>query len=171
MARRPPAPTAAGGREVWLAWQNQTPAGDSSDVRAQNALLPGLNFFTLMPCRLLDTRNPNGPSCGPILTAGQPRNLPAVGSCGIPAGAKSLALNVTVAGGTSGGSVTICPADAPLPAAGTLNSSPGKTRANNEVIALSCNGDGSLELRSSQALVGGNRGQVHVIVDVNGYFQ
>jgi hypothetical protein len=164
-------PAASGGGDVWGVWQNQTAAGDSSDVRAQNALLPGLNFFTLMPCRLLDTRNPNGPSGGPILTAGQPRNLPAVGSCGIPAGAKSLALNVTVTGGTSGGSVTIYPGDAPVPAASTLNFSPGQTRANNAVMALSCNGDGSLEVRSNQALVGGNRGQVHVIVDVNGYFQ
>jgi len=43
----------------------------------------------------------------------------------------------------------------------------GQTRANNAVLALASNGAGTLSARAS---VGGS-GTVHLILDVNGYFE
>ncbi|MFL6291106.1 MAG: metallophosphoesterase family protein, partial [Thermoanaerobaculia bacterium] len=50
---------------------------------------PELDFYTLPPCRLVDTR-----SSSP-LAAGVRASFPSAGSCGIPADARALALNVT----------------------------------------------------------------------------
>ena len=49
-------------------------------------------FHTLTPCRLVDTRNPNGPSGGPILASLATRSFPVQGLCGVPVGAKAVAI-------------------------------------------------------------------------------
>ena len=62
---------------------------------------PAGDFYTLTPCRLLDTRLlPSGPS--PI-ASGTTRLLDvfAVSTCGVPAGATALAINFTSVGSTS----------------------------------------------------------------------
>ena len=47
-------------------------------------------YHSLTPCRLADTRNPTGPSGGPILSDGVTRNFPVQGLCGVPVGAKAV---------------------------------------------------------------------------------
>ena len=52
-----------------------------------------LSFYTVPPCRLLDTRNPSGATGGPALAPGVARVLTVAGTtgpCGIPATAKAL---------------------------------------------------------------------------------
>jgi hypothetical protein len=168
-------PAASAGSTLWIVWQGPTSSAAGPVISAVQAKLPFLSFYTVPPCRLIDTRNTNGTFGGPILTSGMARNFPVLSAANctpaIPATAKSLSLNVTVTGATSGGSLTVYPGDAPVPQTSTVNFSAGQTRANNAVMLLSRNGDGSLEIRSSQTPVGGSAGQVHVIVDVNGYFQ
>jgi hypothetical protein len=119
-------------------------------------------FYTVPPCRLVDTRNPNGPLGGPALAAGGTRTFVFAGHCGIPAGAVSVAANVAVTQAASTGFLTVYPGGHPRPLTTTINYSANRTRANNAVIGLSGAGDASVY--SGQAT-----GAVQVIIDVTGY--
>jgi hypothetical protein len=157
------------GGTLLLAWASQTPAADAAVVTVRAASLPALSFYTLPPCRVVDTRNANGPLGGPVLSAGQVRSFPVVSSaCGIPAAAKALAVNVTVVPVSGAGFARVFPGDAAPPPTSTVNFPVGITRANNGVFGLSRSGDGSLAVLVN---AGGGTGSAHVIVDVDGYFQ
>lgn len=125
---------------------------------------PELDFFTVTPCRLVDTRNPVGPLGGPALAAGAVRNFALTGICGIPGTARALSLNVTVTGATSGGFVRFSPGCQPSNTS-TINFRVGQTRANNAVLAL---GDGGILTANANMSPGTT---VHLIIDVNGYFE
>jgi hypothetical protein len=92
------------------------------------------------------------------------RNFTLTGSCGIPPGAKSVSINLTVTQPTAAGDLRLYASGAVAPLVSTINYRPGQTRANNaiapippsEAIAVQCD-------QSS--------GTVHLIIDVNGYFQ
>ena len=128
---------------------------------AQFDLLPGL-YYTVTPCRLVDTRASSAP-----LLSSVPRVIPVSGLCGIPATAKAVTVNVTAVAPSSQGHVTMYPGDGSLPATSTINFTAGRTRANNAVVVLSADSFGTLAAQAS--LLGG--GQVHLIVDVTGYFE
>ena len=125
-----------------------------------------MDFFTLAPCRLLDTRGPDGPYGGPILFAQQTRTFPAAGRCGIPSTAVALSVNVTAVAPTDGGYLTIFPAGWPRPSTSAITFSAGQTRSNNALLFLS----GAPE-RAFTVFAGIPLGTVHVVVDVNGYFE
>jgi hypothetical protein len=129
----------------------------------QSAPPPPLAFYTLVPCRLADTRGADGPSGGPALQSGAIRAFVPSGLCGVPATAKALSLNATVTQPASPGFLTFYPGGQLQPGTSSINFSPGQTRANNLVVPL---GDGSGIL---QVFTAG--GPVHLILDVNGYFQ
>jgi hypothetical protein len=124
---------------------------------------PG-SFFTLTPCRALDTRGPSGDYGGPALAAGQSRAFTLAGRCGIPASAMAVAVNLTVTQPSAPGNLSIGRADQAAPATPTLSYAAGDTRANNAIVRLSP--AGALVIRCSQA-----SGTVHAILDVNGYFE
>ncbi|MEA2691998.1 MAG: hypothetical protein QOJ16_1385 [Acidobacteriota bacterium] len=124
-----------------------------------------LSFYSVPPCRLVDTRNPVGPLGGPSLGAGNLRVFTAIGSCGIPAGAKSLSANVTVSVPTAAGFLGFYPGNAFPMGTSSLTFSPGQTRASNTMIELSTDGLGTLGVQNGAA------GNVDLIVDVNGYFK
>jgi Carboxypeptidase regulatory-like domain len=124
---------------------------------------PGLSFYTVVPCRVLDTRKPDDPLGGPALVAGTERTFPIAGNCLIPATAKAVSANVTVTRSTSPGNVRLYPAGAPMPLASTINYATGQTRANNAIIPLNVSGQ--------TAVIASPSGTVHFILDVNGYFQ
>jgi YD repeat-containing protein len=124
-----------------------------------------LSFFTLAPCRLVDTRNASGPLGGPALAAGSQRFLPLTGHCGIPAGAKVISVNVTVTGPASSGFLSLYPGNALPLGTSNINFSTGQTRASNAIIQLASDGSGSV------GVLNGASGTVHLILDVNGYFQ
>jgi hypothetical protein len=120
---------------------------------------PSLTFFTVTPCRLVDTRLVGGP-----LMAGSDRTFSFVGpACGIPSTAKAVSLNVAVTQPTVAGNVRLFPSDAPVPNASTINFIAGQTRANNAVVGLSAAGE--LTARCAPS------GSTHLILDVNGYFK
>ena len=122
-------------------------------------------LFTVTPCRVLDTRTPQG---GPVLTSGNTRVLALHGVCGIPASARAVALSVAVTEPTGAGFVTLFPADAnPVPPTSTINFTASQTRAGNAVMGLA--GDGSGELAALAQIAGS--GTVHLVVDVSGYFE
>jgi hypothetical protein len=120
---------------------------------------PALSFFTLTPCRLVDTRLVGGP-----LAAGTSRTFTIVGpACGVPADAAAVSLNVTVVQPTAGGNIRVFPAGGAAPSATTINYTTGLTRANNALVGLSAAGE--LTVRSQQV-----SGSTHLALDVNGYF-
>jgi hypothetical protein len=157
------------GGSLLLAWESQTPAADAAVVTARAASLPTLNFYTIPPCRAVDTRNANGPLGGPVMSAGQVRSFPVVSSnCMIPVTAKALSVNVTVVPVSGAGFARLFPGDAAPSSTSVVNFDATNVRANNGVFGLSRNGDGSLAVLVN---AGGGTGQAHVLIDVNGYFQ
>jgi acetyl esterase/lipase len=133
---------------------------------ADDDLVTGLDgFYALMPCRLVDTRRPAGPSGAPRLDAGAVRVFPASGLCGISPEATALTVNVTIVGPAVPGFLTLYEAGAARPVASTLNFRPGETRCNNAIIPLA----GS---PASLAVYGGfSTGGADVVIDVTGYFR
>jgi IPT/TIG domain-containing protein len=136
----------------------------------QNATLPasftynsGTGFFTLAPCRVLDTRNPTGPLGGPAISAGGNRTFAVASQCGIPAAARAISANVTVTQPSASGDIRAFAASGAMPATSVINYQAGQTRANNALIPL---GPGGLSVHCDQP-----SGTVQLIVDVNGYYQ
>jgi len=123
-----------------------------------------LDYYTLTPCRLADTRNAAGAYGGPAVFPGQ-RIFVAKGQCGIPATAKALGINLTVINPASSGYLQLFPGNANPPLASAISFTAGKTRANNAVIMLASSGSGALGILNSAST------SVHVAVDVFGYFQ
>ena len=142
------------------------------DDRAAVAVLyspppPPTDFFTLAPCRLLDTRDPAGDYGGPALQTGQSRNFAVADRCGIPSTAIALSINVTAVAPTGNGNLVLFPADQLQPNASTLNVSAGLTRANNTFLLLSSTLERVFTVVPSLSA----NGTVHLVVDVNGYFE
>ncbi|MGH9361268.1 MAG: hypothetical protein ACRD2T_05070 [Thermoanaerobaculia bacterium] len=127
---------------------------------------PDLDFHTLMPCRVLDTRNPFGLWGGPALFPGWHRVVRLAGRCGIPAAARAVSLNVTVTGATAAGHLTFFPGNAGGGTTTTIHFGAGQTRGNNAVLMLASSGSGTLAVHHASA--GGK--VVHLILDVNGFF-
>jgi PKD domain-containing protein len=123
-------------------------------------------FFTVVPCRLMDTRLPAGAGGGPSLNgSGVPRLVTIAGKCGVPTSAKAVAVNLTVTGGTTSGFITINPSAPGTPFTSTINFSVGKTRASNAIAALRSGGDVRIYC------VMGDGETADVILDVAGYFE
>ena len=159
-----------GARQVTNSATVAVPAGMDDPTPANNTASLTIpverttSFYTLSPCRLVDTRNPAGSRGGPALGAGIPRTFPISGACGVPSTAWAVSLNVTVTQPTAAGNVRLFPGGTPTPQASSLNYAAAATRANNAIAALGSGGD--LTALASQA-----GGSVHLILDVNGYFE
>jgi Tol biopolymer transport system component len=125
--------------------------------------LPGRAFYTLTPCRVIDTRL----GASGALASGVETIWPLAGSCGIPPTARALAVNVTVTQATAPGYLLVYPGDTGAPDSGTLEFDAGRTRANHAIVTLAL--DGSARLGLTPFI--GASGTVHVLVDVNGYFE
>ena len=126
---------------------------------------PGpVSFYTLPPCRVVDTRTPPGRWGGPALAGQADRTFTLRGSCGIPDTAKALAMNLTVTGATRAGHLR-------LPSAGTAGQDVhgelrgGQTRANNAIVALDAQGRVAVFCGQSTGST------VDLILDINGYFE
>jgi hypothetical protein len=143
-----------------------TPLGTATATPTPTGVpTPGIAYFTVTPCRVIDTRKTGVPYGGPTLFGGMDRVFVLTGYCGVPSGAQAVSLNVTVTQPTEAGDLRLYAAGSPLPVASTINYSTGQTRANNAVATLSFGG--GLAVRCDQ-VVGSN---VHLIIDVNGYFK
>jgi hypothetical protein len=126
-----------------------------------------LRFYTLSPCRLLDTRNTAGPYGGPAIGPSQERIFKATGRCGIPDTAKAISINAAVVLAPGPGNLTFFPGDLSAPNASNINFTGGQTRANNAVVKLAGSGSGTFAVRQFT----NPAGNTQVIVDVNGYFE
>lgn len=128
------------------------PAGTS--VSAQQ-------YYSVTPCRIADTRNPQGAFGGPVLFAGAARNFQVTAAgCGIPANATAFALNITAVPIGSLGYVTVWPAGTAQPVVSTLNAVTGTITANAAVVPSGLSGTISVFANSD----------THLIIDIMGYF-
>jgi hypothetical protein len=142
--------------------------GDTSEFspcQSMTGAPVGQQFFTLVACRVIDTRNADAPLSGPALEAVSTRTFALAGTCGVPASARSVSANLTVTQPAAPGHLIIHPADLGLPLASNVNFSPGQTRANSAILGLSNDGSGSITVENRSL------GTVHFILDLNGYFQ
>jgi hypothetical protein len=141
------------------------PNGNTSEFSACQSIAVGQQFFTVAPCRVVDTRNAVGPLGGPALAGHSDRTFALAGTCGIPSSAMSVAANLTVTQAVAPGHLTTHRAGTGTPLASTINFSAGQTRANNAIPGLSMDGTGSVTVENAAA------GPVHFILDVSGYFE
>ncbi|HBL27620.1 MAG TPA: hypothetical protein DD490_12350 [Acidobacteria bacterium] len=121
----------------------------------------GLSFSTLTPCRIFDTRPASA------LQSGSTTLFEIGAACGVPAAAKAVAVTITAVGPTGAGYMTLVPEGLPVPLVSTITFAAGQTRTNNAILSLSAGSVGSIE---AKAVVAGN-GQVHLVLDVTGYFE
>ena len=125
----------------------------------------GRSYFTVTPCRVIDTRGPAGPYGGPSLDAGADRTFVFGGQCAISESATAVSLNVVAVLPTDGpGFLTLFPGGTPRPLASTMNYNPGKTRANNAVIPLGLLKDITVHCQQGT-------GTTDMVIDVTGYFE
>ncbi len=120
-----------------------------------------LRFVPVTPCRVADTRYPDGPFGGPTLTGGSSRSFPIPSSgCGIPATAQAYSLNVTVVPAGPLSFLTLWPTGQPQPLVSTLNSFAGIVVANAAIVPAGTSGAVSAYVSD----------QSDVILDIDGYF-
>ena len=122
-----------------------------------------LNFVPVTPCRVVDTRFPNGALGSPTMAANTTRSFPLASSgCGLPAGAAAYSLNVTVVpqNGAALYYLSIWATGATQPVVSTLNDVAGETIANAAIVPAGTGGAVSVFVTDAS----------DVILDVNGYF-
>jgi len=126
-------------------------------------------FFSVPPCRIVDTRNPVGPTGGPALAAGSPRNFPITGFCNVPSTAKAAVLNVTLVQPTQDGFLLIWPYNTSMPTVSTINAAAGEPAiANGAIVPLTTDPNLNISVVYGTGAPGGT---ANVIFDVTGYFQ
>jgi hypothetical protein len=112
----------------------------------------------------VDTRNPAGTNGGPILGSNAQRDFAVRGNCGVPATAKAVSLNVTITGANTASFLTLWPSGGTRPVVSTINFTQNDVAlANGAIVGLAA--------VSPDLSVYNNSGNVHLILDVTGYFQ
>jgi uncharacterized repeat protein (TIGR01451 family) len=121
----------------------------------------GLKFYPVAPCRVVDTRNADGPLGGPKMAGASTRSftIPASG-CNIPTTAAAYSVNVTVVPDGRLSYLSTWPAGSGQPFVSTLNSWDGSVVANAAIVPSGTNEAISVYVTNP----------THVIVDINGYF-
>ena len=150
-----------------IIWGGETNAEMLNTGGIYSPQRPPADFYTVTPCRVVDTRNPDGPTGGPALAADSIRTFPVTGGvCGIPGTASAVSVNLTAGGAIAAGYLTLYPGDAAgPPVTSNVNFSAAQTRAGNAVVPLATDGTGTIKVKN------GSAGTVHLVLDVNGYFQ
>jgi uncharacterized repeat protein (TIGR01451 family) len=121
----------------------------------------GLNFYTVTPCRIVDTRNANGTFGGPILSGDASRAFPlSSGSCGVAANSAAYSLNMTVVPSGWLGYLTTWPTGQSQPLVSTLNALKGQIVANAALVPAGTSGSINVYVMNTTQL----------IIDTNGYF-
>lgn len=138
----------------------------ADDTRASALVVPVASaFFTVTPCRAIDTRLGTGTNGGPALGGGEIRTFAVGGVCGVPNSARAVALNLTVVSPSAAGSVLVYPAGEAAPLASSISFSAGRTRANNVIATTGEAG----QVSASCGMPPGTT--VDIVVDVVGYFE
>jgi uncharacterized protein (DUF1800 family) len=132
-------------------------------LAAAPLLAQATSFYTVPPCRVLDTRGAAGAFGAPSLAAGVTRAFALGGQCGVSTRAVAVAANITVVNPSQGGLLSFTGVGGPQPPTSSINFGAGQVRANNAVLGLGTAGG----VEVFPLLAGGT---VDVVVDVGGYF-
>lgn len=124
----------------------------------------GFPFTPITPCRLLDTRDGDGPVGGPSIPGNEERTFSAADICDVPSNAKALAAVITVVGPEGTGFFTLYPLGTSRPVTSSVNFSAGQVMNNNQFISLSTDGSASFTAYNGSPAV------ADLVVDVTGYF-
>lgn len=119
------------------------------------------DFYTVTPCRVVDTRSTHPP----VISPSQIRTFAVAGTCGIPAGAKAVVVNVTSVSPGAAGSFQAFPGNAFPMGTSVVSFIAGRVRAGNATLMLSTDGAGTLGVQNSST------GSSHFLLDVTGYYQ
>jgi hypothetical protein len=121
-----------------------------------------LRFFTVAPCRLVDTRQqlPDGTQGQPLFPS-TPRTFPVAGACGMAASAAAIAVNVTAVQPNAPGHLSAYAAGDDDTGTSLLNFVVGSSRANNATVRLGVNGLAVVAVGAT----------VHLVIDVVGYYE
>ena len=135
------------------------------DIDGYFAPLPNPNalaFYPLTPCRVIDTRNPNGDLGGPYLQGAQERDFPVLeaAACNIPSSAQAYSLNFAVVPGQALGYLTVWPMGESRPLVSTLNDVTGTIVANAAIVPAGTGG----------AIAVYPSNDTNLVVDIDGYF-
>jgi Big-like domain-containing protein/VCBS repeat protein/FG-GAP repeat protein len=123
--------------------------------------LGGLQFTPVTPCRVVDTRNPNGPFGGPILGGGTSRSFAVPSSsCSVPASAQAYSMNATVVPSGFLDYLTVWPTGGAQPFVSTLNAYDAQVTANALIVPAGTAGAASAFATNT----------THLILDIGGYF-
>lgn len=147
-------------------------AANSGTTSILLSMSNGLYFVPVSPCRVVDTRFPNGTFGGPFLAANETRNYAirysnTVGcaTAPIPAGVnvQAYSLNVTVVPKGSLSYITVWPSSSTRPEVSTLNSYDGRTKANAIIVPANTGDD-------NRGISVFGTGDTELIIDINGYY-
>ena len=119
----------------------------------------GLGFYTVPPCRAFDSRS------GSPLLNGSSQTVPVAGVCGVPATAKSVAINLTAIQPNTLGFLRAYASGSSPGTVSQINFGPGQTRTNNAIAGIGVDGN----VIVTAALTFG--GVVDFVFDVVGYFE
>jgi hypothetical protein len=144
---------------------NPAPPLPASLERVATAPGPPLDFYPVRPCRLLDTLWTE-----PLVSGAPPLRIEVAGAgCGIPCGARAVAVNIQAVLPPSAGRVAVSPADRPVnPATGVSTLS---FRGSNTIVSsfqiLPLSERGALAMAATVE----DGGDVRMFLDVTGYFR
>lgn len=127
------------------------------------------SFYSLAPCRVIDTRGPAGPTGAPSLAANAVRSFPVLGACGLPADAKAVTFNITVTGPTDLGDLRVYPFGVTEPNASVINWVTSDFAVANGAIVPVTAGASNITVKCD--MPAGSTGHVQLVVDVTGYFK
>jgi probable HAF family extracellular repeat protein len=125
---------------------------------------PPLQFYPVIPCRIVDTRNANGQFGGPPISGGNSRSFPLLqGSCDLPSNAAAYSLNVTLVpiNHDPVGYLTIWPTGQTQPTVSTMNSLDGRVKANAAIVPGGTGEAVSVYVTDT----------TNVVIDIDGYFE
>jgi hypothetical protein len=137
----------------------------ASDARA----IGPLSFFSVTPCRIVDTRGPTGVTGGPALAADRTRHFPIRGLCGIPSTARAAVFNFTAIQPAENGNLAVFPYGNPVPLTSVLNYNAGEFAiANGAIVPIAAS---TFDLSVYVNVAIGSTAPVHLVIDVTGYFE
>jgi len=121
-----------------------------------------LALYPLTPCRVADTRGPNGPLGGPYLEGGVVRNFPILeaSSCNIPSSAQAYSLNFTAVPHGPLDYLTAWPSGQSQPPTITLTDPTGTVVADAGIVAAGV--DGAIAVYPSN--------DTDLVIDIDGFF-
>ncbi len=130
-----------------------------ADLQGYYAPGTGSLYTGTASARMLDTRNGTGAPTAPIGPGGT-LALTVTGLDGVPTDATAVVLNVTVAGPTAGGYLTVFPDGQSLPGTSNIDFSAGQTLSDLVTVPVT---DGKVDFYNSA-------GSTNVVADLQGYF-